>query len=129
LLSDFDTWHECLIHHTESQSHPENDEPQEVEGLGVECLEMLRNIYATFRANARRAGFAGNFRDACLLGLEVPPGVTPLPGDWIDSAEGLADFWGYQAREADAQAAGFTCALEQRLVEDGADEARNGGDF
>jgi hypothetical protein len=126
LLSDFDTWHRCHVHGN-NVPHP-NDESEEAEKFddAKHSMEMWRQAYETFRNRAIRAGFKGNFKEACL-GLLPKDDRTPKA--WVDAAETLAMEASSRLELKVARAHGFSCALEMRLAEDATDERREAGRY
>lgn len=119
LLSDFDTWHRCKTHGV-GVPHPEDESGEHV-GFdhGTHGMKVCRTAYATFRDMARRNGFKGNFKHACL---KVMVGDDRSPKAWVNAADVVANECRYDAEERTAKARGFSCGLEARLADYAAEE-------
>ena len=113
LLSDLDTWHRCPVH-GQGVPHPE-DETDNKFDMAAHHLANLRNAYTAYRASARRNGFKGNFKAACVK----EAGMVPTnPSDWVTAAERIAEECRYGAEETQARRRGFGSALEMRLADE-----------
>jgi len=85
LLSDLDSWHKCPWH-GENVPHPEEDD-QDFDPK-AHLLDQARSAFVYFREEARKAGFVGNFPQACLKAA----GKTDLsPMEWLVAAELVID--------------------------------------
>jgi len=96
--------------------HPEDDFTE----FDSEAHRMmnLRRAYGDFARIAREAGFTGHFNKAVKA---LAKGDSP--GELVDAAEYLAMQYAHAHAEIEAQKLGYSCALEQRLTEDGEREA------
>lgn len=108
LLSNGDTWHRCPQHGT-GVPHPE-DEGSSFD-FDAHQVANYRRAYDVFRCAAMGAHFKSSFKAACQEKLETP---DPSPADWARAAEEVATLWLDAREEAQAQAQGFSCALEAR---------------
>lgn len=76
-------------------------------------LKMQREAYVAFREAAEAVGFRGDFKAVCALAV----GPNPTPQEWVDAAEQIAQGWENLTEEREANAKGFSCALEARWAE------------
>jgi hypothetical protein len=116
LLSDLDTWHRCPIHGV-GVPHPEDEHTKF--DREAHRLNLARKAYVTFREVARRNGFRGSFKAACLAEAGVP---RPSVKEWVNAAEAVAERLVYEKAEVAARRAGYSCALEQRWAVEAACE-------
>lgn len=89
LHSDYDSYHRCPLHGS-GVPHPDDlDTGDTGFDMPAHNLRVLRETYASYRDQACRMGFKGNFRLECMLVLEG--GFEPSPQDWVNAAEMVVD--------------------------------------
>ena len=114
LLSDFDTWHRCPVH-GHDVPHPEDDSPSaEAFDSVANGLKVCREAYKIFRDVARRDGFKGNFKLACMSRI----GDDRSPKAWVNAADEVAEECSREAADQMASRRGFGSALEMRLADE-----------
>ena len=127
--SEVDTWHECPSHYfkVDGQFPPHPDmEEADFEGFNqkMHALFCKRAAYRHYRNGVadmdRRMDISTDF---LALVLEAAGGNTPA--DFLEAArqifegvEAVFESIEYARRDADAQAAGYSCDLERRWEED-----------
>jgi len=114
ILSDFDTWHQCKIH-GKDVPHPEWEYEEGDFDAEEHRLTVMRDAYNHYRGEARRAGFTGNFKEACRTRLETS---EPSSEDWVAAAYEIADGLAYAREEALAKTHGYSCGLEMRFAQE-----------
>jgi len=101
-LSDYDTYHQCPIH-GKGTPHPEMNEdiPDDERGpqfdWAAHRLAMYRQAYASFRDGARRLGFEGDFKMACLNFVRKN---EMSPSEWVRAAQYVMEMTDQQPIEA-----------------------------
>ena len=74
-------------YHSQGVPHPDDTDAGPVD-MVTHRLRILREAYRTFRAEAHKAGFLGDFKAACRRDLQGV--VNPSPQQWVDMAEEIA---------------------------------------
>ena len=129
-LSDFDVAFQCPMHGKSMSGkdvpnpYEENDQPF---NMNTHILFVYRTAFRGFRYLARKNGFQGGnraFTQACRAEL-----VSHKPGSWVDAAEAISERLYADKADREAQARGFTCALEERFAEYAEEEQAERGSY
>jgi hypothetical protein len=84
-FSEFKTWHKCP-YHSSGAPHPEKENPETHFNFEDHLQKMALKAYLHFSAEARVAGFQGNFSKACAK-VFIDQGIQkPRSQDWVETA-------------------------------------------
>lgn len=111
LRSDYDTCHECPIHHLGVTPHPEDEEA--TFNFDMHILKVCRMAYAAFRNEALATKMISRveFRKRATELV----GENPTPRRWVDAADKIASELTAYMMELEAHKMGYSCRLEAAM--------------